>query len=88
MENESENGVLTCILTDGAMKTGQRGKGQHGGRPRRDQPSPTRLFCTMRLQKGEILKGVDEIGKITKFGNVTLCNDPENDRARKKTPKT
>ena len=74
-------GEVTYVQTDGASRIGQRDKGQQRGRRQGpDRPRPIRLFCTTRLQKGVIYRGIQKIRKIHKFANVTLSNDLDNDK--------
>ena len=75
------NGEVTYVQTDGATRIGTTVRGQQRGhRQAQDQPRPIRLFCTTRLQKGVLYRGIQNIRKNQKFANVTLSNDLDNDR--------
>ena len=73
-------GILDYSQTDGAVRVGQKAKGQQRGRARPNKPRPIKLFCSTRLQKGEIFRGLTELKKNQKFADLSLANDLDNDK--------
>ena len=72
-------GEITYTQTDGAIHMGARPNNHLGGRQGNNQPRPIKLYCSTRLQKGALYRGLQDIKKIPKFARVTMNNDLDND---------